>query len=125
MLTFQNSVNLILNPSNLLSIFNKISAALPCRNSVPLKFLITSSTDHLSGLVKDSSSRDNLLIIWLYLPQGVIVCLFTAVGGVMLLVFCLIIIQECKVGSSSSSLFFSSLNIRNISKHFNISTTTA
>ena len=26
-----------------------------------------------------------------------IVCLFTAVGGVMLLVFCLIIIQECKV----------------------------
>ena len=29
--------------------------------------------------------------------QGIIVCLFTAVGGVMLLVFCLIIIQECKV----------------------------
>ena len=29
--------------------------------------------------------------------QGVLVCLFTTVGGVMLLVFCLIIIQECKV----------------------------
>ena len=29
--------------------------------------------------------------------QGIIVCLFTAVGGVMLLVFCLIIVQECKV----------------------------
>ena len=29
--------------------------------------------------------------------QGVLVCLFTTVGGVMLLVFCLIIVQECKV----------------------------
>ena len=28
--------------------------------------------------------------------QGVLVCLFTTVGGVMLLVFCLIIVQECK-----------------------------
>lgn len=29
--------------------------------------------------------------------QGVLVCLFTTVGGVMLLVFCLIVVQECKL----------------------------
>jgi len=29
--------------------------------------------------------------------QGVLVCLFTTVGGVMLIVFCLIIVQECKL----------------------------
>ena len=29
--------------------------------------------------------------------QGVLVCLFTMVGGVMLLVFCLIVVQECKL----------------------------
>ena len=33
--------------------------------------------------------------------QGVLVCLFTTVGGVMLLVFCLIIVQECKVTLST------------------------
>ena len=29
--------------------------------------------------------------------QGVLVCLFTTVGGVMLVVFCLILVQECKL----------------------------
>ena len=29
--------------------------------------------------------------------QGVLVCLFTTVGGVMLIVFCLIVVQECKL----------------------------
>ena len=32
--------------------------------------------------------------------QGILVCLFTAVGSLMVLIFCLIIIQECKVSIS-------------------------
>ena len=35
--------------------------------------------------------------MWMVVMQGVLVCLFTTVGGVMLIVFCLIIVQECKV----------------------------
>ena len=41
--------------------------------------------------------------------QGVLVCLFTTVGGVMLLVFCLIIVQECKVALSSTVLYCTAL----------------
>ena len=35
--------------------------------------------------------------------QGILVCLFTTVGGVMILVFCLIMIQECKVSMAVDS----------------------
>ena len=50
---------------------------------------------HLFGLGGQDSGHLYQAII-----QGVLVCLFTTVGGVMLLVFCLIIVQECKVVTS-------------------------
>ena len=46
------------------------------------------------------------------LIQGILVCLFIAVGGVMILIFCLIIIQECKV---RQFIFFNPADIRVLS----------
>ena len=53
------------------------------------------STNHQLNVTSGSGVEAGQL--YQTIIQGVLVCLFTTVGGVMLVVFCLILVQECKL----------------------------